>query len=163
MTEKILCKEKLLFQKRWLEYIPNFWNINETYRKNVFELSEIELERLLMIKKSKRKIEVLRNVIKKIDEVNKNDRSVAITITEEENEKIDDVLASFSLNEIALAKLNANELFFINKMIKEYDGKDDAEIVKQVGGLPNPYAKEYCSICLKSKKEKINIKKLKKA
>lgn len=163
MTEKILCKEKLLFQKRWLEYIPNFWNINESYRKNVAELSEIELERLLMIKQSKRKIEVLTYAIKKIEETNKIDRSVAISISEEENKKIDEVILNFNLTELALAKLNASELYFINKVIKEYDGKNDDEIMKQIDDLPNAYAKDYAYKCLRFKKEKINIKKLKKS
>ena len=161
MTEKILCKEKLLFQKRWLEYMPDFWNINEIYNKKVSELSEIDLEILLMVAQSKRKIEIIDMAIEKIDDTNRTDKSVEIKITDDENMLLDDVFLNFDINAMALIKLNANELNIVNQIIDKFNGKNIEIILEQISKICSPYVKDYATYCLNLKKEKITNNKIK--
>lgn len=159
-VSRVLSKSELEFYVRWLEYIPEHWNLNRILDKKVKNLTPFELERLLKINNDKKEALFIKKFIEMIDSKckNKNGR-ISINISLDDNERLSAIIRSFNLGEYAKEKLSEEELEIINSY-NEQDVLDK---------LNNVYAIEYFKYLIKNKEyvnnsdeEDIDSKKVKK-
>ena len=103
--EKLITTRRLrlndaIYYKTLLEYVPEEWNINSILNKKVTELSMLDLERVMMVKKHYNSIVLLSIAIEKM----KNEKLESLMIDIDEYKEI----MNFSLEEIKNMKFKDN-------------------------------------------------------
>lgn len=91
---------------KWMEYIPEHWNLNNILGKNASELTDSDLRILNIIKKEQQYIEIFKQYL--------------IDKKEDNKYKILNYINKISIEEYAKLKLNKEELEFCNNAIKMY-------------------------------------------
>ena len=145
-------KKRLIFYKRWLEYIPNEWNIDEILEKKVKDLTDLEIDRLQEIRIDRKYVSIIDDFIKRIDDKVKGyvneDSIVCLSIDSSELDEYNKIIDYFDFDTIALSKLSDSELAFVNKITCNYD-YDSA--ISEIDNLDNEYVKEYAEYLLNRK------------
>ena len=149
-VRRALVKSELEFYVKWLEYIPNFWNLNRILDKKVKNLTSNELNLLLQINNDKEKANYLKQFINMIKTDNKNKVAI-VHISKEDDEKISNIIKSFDIEKIANLKLDDNELNSINKIVDYYDLNNEEEIISKINSFDNEYMIEYSKVLLRKK------------
>lgn len=150
---KYVNKSILEFYERWLEYIPESWNIDELLDKKASDLSEEELNLLTIIKEDKKSNDILKKYIKMVEEKQgANSRDLCnLTLTASEFTELNEVLSAFDLEKIALIKLSENELNNINNIIDLFDGTNKEDVYENINNLESIYMRDYAGYLLKMK------------
>ena len=78
-TSKMLMRGKLETYKRWLEYIPDFWNIEEVLQKQSTDLSSLEIARLNQIKSDQKQVKIFTKFINIINKANRYKKIMSIS------------------------------------------------------------------------------------
>lgn len=148
-------KKRLIFYKRWLEYIPNEWNIDEILEKKVKDLTDLELDRLQQVRTDWKYAEVVDKFINMIDNkigINSNDDIlVGLVVDYNDYTNMSKVINYFDFDAIALSKLSESELDYINNIIDNYDCNG---ALSELSKLGNEYAREYAGYLLEKKNNK---------
>ena len=151
-------KKRLKFYKRWLEYIPIDWNIEEILDKRVKDLTDLELDRLQQVRTDWKYAEIIDRFINLIDEKvgDRRNDDILVGLVVDYNEYIDinKVINYFDFDLIALSKLSESELELVNDAIDNYDG--------DLSKLSNKYASEYAEYLLNKRNSKQFHRKLEK-
>ena len=153
-TSKMLLKKKLLTYKRWLEYVPQFWNIEETLKKESTDLSLIEINRLKQIKSDQEQAQIFNKFITIIDKFNKNkkinkeideigDFFTEVIVSVSDSTELDEAIKNFDFNFQAKIKLEQITLDTITDIINLYNGENKEELIEQINDNNNIYFKEY--------------------
>lgn len=149
---KFTNKKCLEFYQRWLEYIPDAWEVEVLLNKKASDLSDIELDRLKIISEGKKTSAILQKYIDKInnDKEHSNDLCQLILFSEE-NLELENIEKSFDLDQIALVKLSENELQEINRIIDLFDGTNNDEILQKIAKIESIYVRDYADYLFKFK------------
>ena len=153
-TSKMLMRGKLETYKRWLEYIPDFWNIEEVLQKQSTDLSSLEIARLNQIKSDQKQVKIFTKFIniinkanryKKIDEESEKtgDFFTEVIVSRSDSDELDQAIKKFDFNFYAKLKLEENSLAEINNIISLYNGTNKEELINQIACIDNIYIKDY--------------------
>ena len=140
---KALNKDNLYFMKKWLEYVPEYWHVEDILKKKASDLSDIELKRLIDIKEEKEIANVLTYFYDKL-----HDTIDFVKMYFEKRDRLDAVIDNFNFETIALNKLNDDELQEINSIIKDYDDTNKQHIRQKINTLNNTFMQEYANYLL---------------
>ena len=153
-TSKMLLKSNLLTYKRWLEYIPDFWNINNSLTKNIDNITLLEQERLKQIKEEREQLKIINKFLNIIDKTNRykkiseeenniGDFFTEVIVTRTESNALDLVIKNFDFNYQAKTKLEPQIVIEINNIINLYNGQNKEELINIINKYDNIYYKEY--------------------
>lgn len=103
--EKLITTRRLrlndaIYYKTLLEYIPEVWNFNNILNKKVTELSMLDLERVMMVKRHYNSIVLLSIVIDKMKKENIEELQI-------DNDKYKEIM-KFNLEEVKNMKFKDN-------------------------------------------------------
>lgn len=144
-TYKFANKNKYEFYKRWFEYIPESWNIETVLDKKASELTDQELDHLKLIKENRKSADILKKYIKMIEEKQGecSNEICELPLTSNEYAELDNVISSFDLEKMSLAKLTSSELNEINRLIDLFNGTNRQEIAKEISKIEDIYMRDY--------------------
>lgn len=153
-TSKFVNREFLQFYQRWLEYIPDIWEVDILLAKKASDLSDTELDRLKLIREGKKASTIIKKYLAKVEEIqgdNQPDNLCELILTSEDYIELESTLNSFDLEHIALIKLSESELRRINNIIALYDGSNESDIIETIQQLESIYTRDYANYLLKKK------------
>lgn len=162
-NEPIINVDELNYQIKWLEYIPDFWNMPEVYTKMSGSLKIKECERLLEVKKAK-------IVVKKLLQIKKclsNERIINsikyASIEKSIYNSYHKIVDTLNLDNIILSKITTTDLNEISSVIKEYDGYNEEETLNRINNFDNELVEEYALKLFNDKKFEYMVNKLMKS
>ncbi len=139
-VERIINKEELKVMRRWLEYVPEHWNMDGIMKKPVGELTPLELSRMIQRQKEDEMAKDLSLVWRKVKNHKKNP---LIVLSQEENSRLDRVINAFDFERIAKSKISEREMDTIHDIMDSYKKKGKEEIEKRISSLDNIFLVEY--------------------
>lgn len=155
MESKFLDKERLVFMRKWLEYVPEDWKLEKILKKRASDLSNIELQRLKSVRQEQEMANCITYFCEQIPGV-----TGTVNMSFEESKKLAAIDDYFDFETIALNKMNEEKLREIHKLIACYDGTNHFQIEQNIALFSNELMRDYCYYMLSRKDAEYTMKKM---
>lgn len=153
MEERLINKNELLKIKDRLEYVPDFWNVDEILEKDSKLLDEKELNILLQVKKER---EMLNDIDIFLSKAFKTTGSVSMSL--EESNRLNYIVYYSNIPSTTLNKLSKTEIDFVKSIVNKYDGYNEETIRELINLIQNDFVKNYAYHLLFSAKKDKEVK-----
>lgn len=134
---KVINIDVLNDVKEWLEYTPEWWDLEEIFLKRAVDLTDEELGILVMHRND---LKMLEDVSNFIDLANKNGENVSLR--SDDADKLDSIY-DYASSSLRFEKISDEEKEFVDMLFSEDTYNNEDEIDVALNNIQSPFLRKY--------------------
>lgn len=137
MIQRGINTSMLLLAKRWVNYVPDWWHVEEINEKMAGSLDYDSLAILLQVQADKKMNEMIDKFLKE------SDISTKVVYMSSSDAEWYDEICAYVENRIYFNKISADEREYVTMLFKSENQDNKEEIDKAIDLIQSPFIREY--------------------